>query len=83
MPNTGEQRLVRGCATVPKTDSAGVVQDKPCTLATITARAAIKLVVAGRKPLLNTVAGSTDGLLANVKQTAVTANTNQNKFSTV
>jgi hypothetical protein len=62
------------CLTVLKTDSAGVVQDKPCsTVSGVTAGEASKLTI-GKNPVLTTdLKGGTDGLVAKEPQSKVGA----------
>src|SRR5215468_3164625 len=55
------------CGTKLVTDPAGVVTDKPCTsVSAVSAGAALKLKVNGQPVMLDTLKGSTGGMVAKV-----------------
>lgn len=64
---------VSGCTTPVTTDTSGTTLTSPCSTATLSAAAATKLVIAGRQPLLPTVAGTSDGFLAKATSLPVVA----------
>jgi hypothetical protein len=69
------------CGTTPASDPSGVTA-KPCTAVSgVSAGASLKLKTGGKAVVLDTLAGSTDGMVAKVTpQMALAAVANQSKL---
>ena len=72
------------CSTVAKADGSGTPTDKPCmTVASVTTTsAATKLQANGTAVMLDTLAGTTDGMVGKVTpQTSLSATAGQSKLT--
>jgi hypothetical protein len=75
-------KSVSGCGTVAKADSSGPT-DKPCTsVAAVTGGEATKLKADGKPVMLDTLAGSTDGMVSKTTpQTKLKATVGQSRLT--
>ncbi len=75
---------VAGCTTTPASDNSGPTAI-PCTLVSgVSAGESVKLKVGGNAVMLETLRGSTNGMVAKVTpQTSLAGSPNQNKLNSV
>jgi hypothetical protein len=80
-----EGKTVGSCSTQPSTDPSGAPQDVKClTVSGVTAGEATKLTAGGSPVVLDTLAGSTDGMVAKTTpQQLLSATADQGKLSAV
>lgn len=80
-----EQKGIPDCGIIPAVDSSGTETDRKCTLVnSVTRGEATKLKVNGNPVILDTLAGTTDGMEAKlIPQTKLAANANQVKLKAI
>ncbi len=77
-------KSVTGCQIVAKSDSSGTPLDKPCsTVVAVTAGWATKLTADGKKVMLDSLQGNTDGLISKTAQAALKGTAKQTKLTAV
>lgn len=78
-------KTVNNCVTPTASDSSMRPTDKPCTLvSSVTGGAAAKLKVKGQPVMLDTLAGSTDGMVGGVTpQNLLSATAAQTKLTAI
>ena len=84
LPKTGIMgKPVSGCSTVPAADASGPTA-KPClSVLAVSAGDATKLTIGGLPVMLDTLAGTTDGMVGKVTpQTSLSATAIQTKLTT-
>jgi hypothetical protein len=75
-----DAKAVSNCTTVPKSDTSGII-DKTCTTVTaIAAGAATKLTISKQFVMLDTLKGSTDGIVGKAPQLLLQGTANQTKL---
>ncbi len=73
---------VSGCATPPASDNSGPTATKCMTVASVTAGTSAKLQAGGQPVMLDTLAGTTDGMVGKVTpQTLLSATAGQSKLT--
>jgi hypothetical protein len=74
-------KAIPDCGTVPKSPPPPGPVSKPCsTVSTVTGGASLKLKVGGMPVMLETLGGSTDGVVENLPQTSLSGQANQPKL---
>jgi len=79
-----ESKVIAGCATVPASDPSGPTA-KPCTaVSSVTSGEATKLKVNGQAVMLDTLSGTTDGMVAKTTpQMLLSATAGQTKLTAI
>lgn len=71
---------VSDCGTTPASDASGVIA-KPClAVSAVTDGTSLKLMIGGEPIMLETLGGSTDGIVDRMPQQALSGRANQSKL---
>ncbi len=77
-------KSVADCQIVASSDSSGTPLDKPCSkVRAVTAGWATKLTADGKKVMLDSLQGNTDGLVSKTPQAALKGTAKQTKLTAV